>query len=240
MSHSPFPQMGYPANSSRIDTKDKVTIVVSITALLVSIGALLASVMSYRQSVESNDISANAVSVAKDQEGIARSQANLAEQEAMGGFTPSFTVRLKRGNNSTISKEVTWPEKEDFAISASEFRSKTTWLRIDIVNKGNKPITIHDIGLMTNPKNKEAVWTRGDVGYERPKPDHCDQKTHDIRCYQFSIPIPVAGWLTLDWPVWIDADFLLKKKAVNPVTVGIQSENGTVSIHVYQTNLVVR
>ncbi|WP_280186083.1 MULTISPECIES: hypothetical protein [Nocardia] len=230
--------MGYPAQSSRVDTKDKLTILVSITALLVSVGALLTSVMSYRQSGEANDISANAVGIAKSQEEIARGQADRAQKEEMTQYTISFIVQLKRGGDSTtISKEVSWPEQKDFTISANEFRSKTTSLSIDIVNKGSKPILIHNIGLMTNG-NKDGVWARKHAGHERQKPD-CRQNPEDIRCYQFSIIIPAPGVITLQWPVWIDADFLIKNKAVNPVTVGIQSENGKDETRFFETNLVV-
>ncbi|MFE7799342.1 hypothetical protein [Nocardia sp. NPDC057440] len=235
MGYFPGPQMRYPARSSNIDTKDKLTIIVATLALLVSVGALLTSVNSCRQSATSNEIAASAYGVAQRQESIASSQADLARREAEGGYTVAFTVWLERGGSGTVSEEVSWSEEEDFTISKSELFANTTWLSIDITNTGNRPVIVHDIGLVTNREGGKGAWARTH-GYQ--KPDYCGQDAGgDIRCYQFPLTVAVGGWFILKWPVWLDADYLLEQKAVNPIVVGINTHNRQ---DVFETNLAVR
>ncbi|MFI6369254.1 hypothetical protein ACIBG0_41945 [Nocardia sp. NPDC050630] len=227
MGYYPSPQMDQTSRASQVGRKDRLTVVVSILALLVSLGALLSAVGSCYQSRDSNEIADNA-------RVIASSQAALAQREAKGEYTPAFTVTYEPSEKLTNIVEVTTPSEDKFELNKKELQASTTWLNIHLINTGNRPVIILDVGLLYS-REGNGIWFRR---HEHEIPKYCDNASNDrdIRCYQLPLVIATGGWQMLRWPIWMDGPELLAHKAVNPITIGIQWQNGR---SVYETNLVV-
>ncbi|MET8774923.1 hypothetical protein ABZV58_07835 [Nocardia sp. NPDC004654] len=79
------------------------------------------------------------------------------------------------------------------------FLAAGSWLQVEITNVGNRPVTISDIALVSNPKEALGFWIMSE-SYKFP--DYCatdTDSTRDVKCFSFPILIAVGQSIRLLW-----------------------------------------
>lgn len=185
------------------ETHDAIKNVTTALTILISIAALAVSISSScsaaNRSHEANDIAESALSVAR--------------QQRMADFTISFVVTLRTNGEYKEWEATDFDRSRDDLVISQSRVFPGVWLGVSVANTSNTPLTIIDLGILTNPAKGTANWIRTRT-YDAI--DDCTNNS-DIRCYKFPLLIPPTGEeREFHWPIWEDIDTIVNEGAGSP------------------------
>jgi len=214
--------MGIRSTYRRLEHKDQFVIALTIVTIALSVSALATSIKSCSSSEKSTSISQEAL--------------DLARSESRGSYSTSFEIVWKEPNGGTVFSDITDPNRDDYVLPLQTLRDDETWLRIKVANTGNRPVTIYDVGLLSDTEARLGNWIRNRAF---TFPSYCAKETdgdRDIRCFNFPVNIPAGSQYVFQWPVFEDVQFLVDNDAAKPIVVAINSGSGDKT---YETNLAM-
>ncbi|WP_330251786.1 hypothetical protein OG874_37585 [Nocardia sp. NBC_00565] len=204
-----------------LEVKDRFTIAIAFIALIGTIGSFLTATRACSNSLEANRIAGEAAQINKIDTGL--------------WYSVTFTLKQDRDDGSYLNR-VSDPDSEPKKISTDTAKIKGTWLSITVTNIGNRPVTVMDIGLLTNIENGFGWWITSQPYTTPPYCTESPDTDKDIKCYRFPFVVEVGRAATYYWYLPEYVDRLIAEKAADPVSVGIDSRTG---IDWYKTGLTI-
>ncbi|MFC8525980.1 hypothetical protein [Nocardia sp. NPDC057227] len=195
-----------------LETRDKVTTVLTFVTIVISIAAFVIAIRSQRVSEDALQVS---------------------RYEAASVYRVTMQYRWKDGKGNHSARL----EGEDVSrISVGQFLNSNSWLQVEVANVSNRLDTVLDLGLVTDSEEASGYWINNE---EYAIPEYCAEDTdahRDVKCFSYPVLISVGNSVKFLWhlPYW--GQRLIDEGGVSPVSVGIVSRSGT---DVFATNLVV-
>lgn len=154
----------------------------------------------------------------------------IALSESLGNF--NISMELRQYDTSKREYFDTSLSRER-ALNRSEVVD-TTWIKIALINTSSTPLSISDIGIITDSDRNLGFWEKSlnDQGVD------CSDN-QDIRCSDFPVALPSGEKYVTFWPLSDTIDALLKEQPGHSIVIGVSASPTKLGTYLFNTGLVV-